>query len=119
MGHCPNPECPARNYEQINYFVSQGAMDIRGLGSRLVAALRDLKLIDSYADIYDLTPEKLMLLPGIKEKSATNLMAAIETSKSRRQGRHPCAGNPIRGRPNRRDPCRVLSHDGSPAPRIS
>ena len=83
MAYCPNPECPARNYEQINHFVSQGAMDIRGLGSRLVAALRDLKLIDSYADIYDLTPEKLMLLPGIKEKSATNLMAAIETSKSR------------------------------------
>ena len=83
MAYCPNSNCPARNYEMINHFVSQGAMDIRGLGSQLVAALRDQGLIQSYADIYDLTADKLMLLPGIKEKSATNLMASIERSRSR------------------------------------
>jgi DNA ligase (NAD+) len=83
MAYCPNPECPARNYEQINHFVSQGAMDIRGLGSRLVAALKDAGLIQDYADIYDLTVEKLMTLPGIKDKSASNLMASIEKSKER------------------------------------
>lgn len=83
MAYCPNPDCPARNYEQINHFVSQGAMDIRGLGSRLVGSLIDHDLIHNYADIYDLTPAKLMTLAGIKEKSASNLMASIERSMRR------------------------------------
>ncbi len=83
FSYCPNPSCPARNYEMLNHFVSQGAMDIRGLGSRLIASLRDQGLIATAADIYDLTAEKFMLLPGIKEKSAENLMRAVENSKDR------------------------------------
>lgn len=83
MAYCPNRACPAQNYEQINHFVSQGAMDIRGLGARMVAALLQHDLIHTYADIYDLTPQKLMALPNIKEKSAANLMGSIERSKER------------------------------------
>jgi DNA ligase (NAD+) len=83
MAYCPNLECPARTYELINHFASQGAMDIRGLGSRLLAAMVDRGLIRNFADIYDLTAAKLMELDGIKQKSAANLMAAIDNSKSR------------------------------------
>jgi len=83
MAYCPNPACPARNYEMLNHFVSQGVMDIRGLGSRLIAALRDQGLVATPADIYDLSREDLMMLPGIKEKSADNLIRAIENSRTR------------------------------------
>jgi DNA ligase (NAD+) len=83
MAYCPNPECPARIYEQIAHFVSRGAMDIRGLGGRMVAAMLDAGLIRDSADIYTLTAERLMSLPNIKEKSASNLLTAIENSKSR------------------------------------
>ncbi len=83
IAYCPNPDCPARNYEQIAHFVSRGAMDIRGLGGRLVASLLSQGLIHNYADIYDLDEAKLMQLPGIKEKSANNLLTAIEGSKTR------------------------------------
>jgi len=83
IAYCPNPNCPARNYEQIAHFVSRGAMDIRGLGGRLVAALLSHGLIHDPADIYELSAEKLMELPGIKEKSAANLMDSIERSKAR------------------------------------
>lgn len=83
MAYCPNPACPARNYEMLNHFVSQGAMDIRGLGSRLMASLRDLGLVRTPADIYDLTADDLQRLPGIKDKSASNLLSAIDTSRDR------------------------------------
>jgi DNA ligase (NAD+) len=83
MVYCPNPACPARNYEAMNHFVSQGAMDIRGLGSRLIAALIDQDIIRTVADIYDLDAEKLMRLSNIKEKSAANLLGAIEKSRAR------------------------------------
>jgi DNA ligase (NAD+) len=83
MAYCPNPDCPARIYEQIAHFVSRGAMDIRGLGSRMVAALLDAGLICDSADIYTLDAEKLMTLPNIKDKSASNLLTAIENSKNR------------------------------------
>ncbi len=83
MAYCPNPNCPARRYEQINHFVSQAGMDIRGLGSRLAAALLDRGLIHDVADLYRLTAGDLMQLPNIKEKSAENLLRAIDRSKER------------------------------------
>jgi DNA ligase (NAD+) len=83
MAYCPNLACTARNYEILNHFVSQGAMDIRGLGSRLIAALRDQGLIANAADIYSLDTQEFMQLPGIKQKSAEKLRRAIEISKNR------------------------------------
>jgi DNA ligase (NAD+) len=83
MARCPNPRCPAQRYRWIEHFVSEPAMDIRGLGERLVQELLEHDLIRDPTDLYDLTEEKLLSLPGIKEKSANNLLTAIERSKSR------------------------------------
>jgi DNA ligase (NAD+) len=83
MARCPNPLCPAQRYRWIEHFVSEPAMDIRGLGERLVQELLAHELIRDPADLYSLTEEKLLTLPGIKEKSAGNLLTSIERSKSR------------------------------------
>lgn len=80
---CTNPACPAQIFEHIAHFVSRSAMDIRGLGPRWVAALLSAELIKDAADIYDLTKEKLMAQERMAEKSATNLLEAIEASKDR------------------------------------
>jgi DNA ligase (NAD+) len=83
MARCPNPLCPDQRYRWIEHFVSEPAMDIRGLGERLVQEFLDHDLIRDPADLYGLTEEALLTLPGIKEKSAGNLLSAIERSKSR------------------------------------
>lgn len=83
MARCPNPLCPAQRFRWIEHFVSEPAMDIRGLGERLVAELLERNLIRDPADLYALTEEQFLSLPGIKEKSAKNLLTAIERSKSR------------------------------------
>jgi DNA ligase (NAD+) len=83
MSRCPNIECPAQRFRWIEHFVSEPAMDIRGLGEALVQLLLDHGLIRDPADIYALTKEQLLTLPGIKEKSASNLLASIERSKRR------------------------------------
>jgi DNA ligase (NAD+) len=83
MAYCPNPQCPAQRFRWIEHFVSEGALDIRGLGERMAQVLLDHGLIRDPADIYSLTEEQLLQLPGIKEKSASNILASIEASKSR------------------------------------
>ncbi|HLJ69643.1 MAG TPA: NAD-dependent DNA ligase LigA [Chloroflexota bacterium] len=83
MTRCPNAACPAQRYRWLEHFVSEPAMDIRGLGEALTRMLFEQGLIHSPADIYSLTREQLLELPGIKEKSADNLLRAIERSKSR------------------------------------
>ena len=83
MSRCPNIECPAQRYRWIEHFVSEGAMDIRGLGEKLVLLLLDHQLIRDPADLYSLTLEQLLALPKIQEKSATNLLSSIERSKAR------------------------------------
>jgi DNA ligase (NAD+) len=83
MTRCPNGACPAQRFRWIEHFVSEGAMDIRGLGEALVQLLLDHGLIRDPADLYGLTTEQLLTLPGFKEKSASNLVRAIERSKSR------------------------------------
>lgn len=79
---CPNTSCPAQLLKNIIHFASKPAMNIDGLGDAIVALLVDNKLISSAADLYDLTAEKLMTLDRFKEKSAGNLIKAIEASKS-------------------------------------
>ena len=83
MSRCPNIECPAQRFRWIEHFVAEPAMDIRGLGEALVQLLLDQGLIRDPADIYALTREQLLTLPGIKEKSTTNLLASIDRSKRR------------------------------------
>jgi DNA ligase (NAD+) len=75
--------CPAQRYERIKHFVSRPAMDIDGMGERLVGALIDANLIHDPADIYALKKEQLVTLERLAEKSADNILAAIEVSKTR------------------------------------
>lgn len=79
---CPNTSCPAQLLKNIIHFASKGAMNIDGMGDAIAAVLVENRLIENAADIYDLTMEKLLTLDRFKEKSAGNLIKAIEASKS-------------------------------------
>ncbi|NHZ70541.1 MAG: NAD-dependent DNA ligase LigA, partial [Proteobacteria bacterium] len=79
--------CTSRLREYLFHFGSRGAMDIEGLGYRTVDTLVDLGLIDDPADIYDLEVADLLRMEGWGELSATNLIAAIERSKTRPLGK--------------------------------
>jgi DNA ligase (NAD+) len=86
MVYCPNISCPGRVLEGIVHFASREAMDIRGLGYERVRALLEAGLIENVADLYDrrrLDETKLLTLEGFAEKSARQLIAAIEASKTR------------------------------------
>ena len=79
---CPNPDCSVQIKESLKHFVSKGAMNIDGLGDKIIAQLRDKGLIKEEADIYGLRFEDLTKLDKVKEKSANNLLQAIEKSKN-------------------------------------
>ncbi|HED24002.1 MAG TPA: NAD-dependent DNA ligase LigA, partial [Firmicutes bacterium] len=79
---CVNPSCPAQLVEKLVHFASRRAMDIDGLGPALAQLLFDESLVHDVGDLYYLTSAKLQELPGIAEKSAENLLAAIEKSKN-------------------------------------
>ncbi len=81
MTYCPNISCGARILESIVHFASRSAMDIRGLGYERVRALLDAQLIRDVADLYELTPARLLTLEGFAEKSAQQLVDAIADSK--------------------------------------
>lgn len=78
---CVNPECPAQALRNLIHFASRAAMDIDGLGKAVAAQLVEKDLIRSAADIYSLQKEDLLTLEKFKEKSAANLLTAIENSK--------------------------------------
>ncbi|HDL0835788.1 TPA: NAD-dependent DNA ligase LigA [Enterococcus faecium] len=78
---CINPKCPAQMKEGLNHFVSRNAMNIDGLGPRVLEQMYDKKLIADVADLYKLTEEELLTLDKIKEKSANNILTAIDNSK--------------------------------------
>ena len=78
---CINPECPAQLLRMIIHFASRDAMDIDGLGPALIQSLIDQKLIKSASDLYFLQKEDVKNLERMGEKSAQNLMDAIEKSK--------------------------------------
>ena len=80
---CTNEKCPAQQLERVKHFVGQSAMDIRGLGEEIAERLINAGLIRDVGDLYRLTIEQLLELPGFQKKSATNLITAIERSKSR------------------------------------
>lgn len=79
---CPNPLCPAKSFESIRHFASRRAMDIQGLGDKLIEQLLETGLIKDAADVYSLKFEDVAALERKAEKSAHNLMAQIEASKS-------------------------------------
>ncbi len=84
---CPNRDCPARRWQLMKHFVSQGAMDIEGLGELQVQALMDAGLVSTPGDYYRLTAEQLTELERWGEVSARNTIAAIERSREAPFGR--------------------------------
>ena len=78
---CINPRCPAQIKEGLIHFASRDAMNIAGLGPSIVEKLFAADLVKDVADVYRLTVEDLLLLDGIKEKSAQKLHQAIQASK--------------------------------------
>ena len=83
MTYCVNAACPAQLVRLLEHFVSKGAMDIEGMGGKLGILLINEGLVRDVADLYTLEKERLLGLDRMAEKSATNLLAAIERSKSR------------------------------------
>lgn len=80
---CSGNECPAQLQRNIEHFVSRDAMDIDGLGPAIIEKLLEKKLIAATADLYTLKKEELSGLDKLGEKSASNLISAIESSKNR------------------------------------
>jgi DNA ligase (NAD+) len=80
---CPNPDCPAKRLEAVKHFVSKGAMDIEGVGDKLAERLLELEMIGDAADLYRLEADRLAALERLGEKSAANIVAAVEASKKR------------------------------------
>ena len=78
---CPNPNCPAQIKEALKHFVSKGAMNIEGLGDKLITQLIEKDLVKEPADLYTLTKDDLLKLDKVADKAATNLLEAIEKSK--------------------------------------
>ena len=85
MTSCNNAACPAQLERLLEHFVSRGAMDIEGLGVRQVVVLLERGLIRDAADLYALKDrrEELVAIDRMGEKSVSNLLAAIESSKDR------------------------------------
>src|SRR3989449_5605556 len=80
---CPNPTCPAKTVSRLRHFASRLAMDIEGLGVETSTQLTETGLVKTPADLYRLTYEQLVGLDRFADLSARNLLAAIETSKTR------------------------------------
>ncbi|MBM7542177.1 NAD-dependent DNA ligase LigA [Amphibacillus cookii] len=79
---CINPNCPAQLKEGLTHFVSRNAMNIDGLGEKVVEQLYENQLVANVADLYQLKREELLALERMGEKSVSNLLTAIEASKA-------------------------------------
>ncbi|MGW8143102.1 MAG: NAD-dependent DNA ligase LigA [Anaerolineales bacterium] len=80
--YCVNAACPAQLVRNIEHFVSRGAMDIVGLGIKIVEQLVEAGLVKDFADLYYLSKDNLLELEGFADKKADNLIESIEQSKS-------------------------------------
>jgi DNA ligase (NAD+) len=78
---CPNLNCPAQFKESLRHFVSKGAMNVDGLGEKLVAQLIETRRVKETADLYELQYNDFLALDKVADKSARNLILAIENSK--------------------------------------
>lgn len=81
--YCTNAECPAQRIERLIHFAGRGTMDIRGLGEAVAEHLVGAGLVRDVADVYDLTQEQVLALPGFQQRSAANLLKAIAASTAR------------------------------------
>ncbi|HEV2527739.1 MAG TPA: NAD-dependent DNA ligase LigA [Thermomicrobiales bacterium] len=81
--YCSNPECPERLRQELLHFVSRGAMDISGLGDKLITRFIDLGMIHDAADIYTLDWDAIGQLERLGEKSALKLREAVDGSRHR------------------------------------
>jgi DNA ligase (NAD+) len=79
--YCVNAACPAQLVRNVEHFVSRGAMDIVGLGIKIVEQLVEVGLVRDVADLYSLGREQLLELDGFADKKADNLLQSIATSK--------------------------------------
>jgi DNA ligase (NAD+) len=84
---CVNPYCPSRGLEGLRHFVSRGAMDIDGVGEKLMARFWELELVRRPPDLYRLTVEQLLALDGFQQRSAERVVASIAQSRQRPLGR--------------------------------
>lgn len=78
---CINPKCPAQIREGLIHFVSRNAMNIDGLGEKVITQLFDKNLVSNVADLYKLKYDQLIALERMGDKSVNNLLSAIEASK--------------------------------------
>lgn len=83
MHRCTNTACPAQALESIIHFASKGAMDIDGVGEKLCRSLFEKGLVRDSGDLYFITRDSLLGMERMGEKSAANVLASLETSKSR------------------------------------
>ncbi len=81
--YCVDLDCPAQRVQRVFHFASRGAMDIEGLGEKLISLLVERALVVDMADLYSLSRETILGLERFADKSAENLMSAIEASKAR------------------------------------
>ena len=88
---CTSPECPAQRLRNIAHFASREAMDIEGLGISVCESLISSGLVKNFADLYYLEAQSVSMLERMGEKSAQNLIAAIEKSKQAGLARLLCA----------------------------
>lgn len=79
--YCKNEECPAKHLEGLIHFVSKKGMNIDGLGEKIIAQFREIGLVSDYASIYHLKKEDIEGLEGFGEKSAENILSAIDKSR--------------------------------------
>ena len=79
---CVNPMCPAQIKEGLAHFASRNAMNIDGLGPKIIQQLWDKELIHDVADLYHLTRDQLLTLDKFGDKSATNLLTSIDNSRN-------------------------------------
>lgn len=84
---CTNPDCPAQRLRHLIHFASRDAMDIEGLGPAVLELLVDAGLVSHLDDLYRLDKDAIASLEGLGEKSAENLLAAIEKSKEQELAR--------------------------------
>jgi DNA ligase (NAD+) len=87
MHRCPNRACPAKGYQWLKHFVSRGAMDIDGVGEKLVARLLEEGLVTRPQDLYKLTVDDLLPLEGFQQRSAEKVIQSIAESRQRPFGR--------------------------------
>jgi DNA ligase (NAD+) len=81
--YCVNAACPAQLVRNLEHFVSRSAMDISGLGIRIVEQLAEIHLVQDVADLYTLQKDTLLQLEGFADKKAENLLTAIAASRQR------------------------------------